>query len=63
MEITIENKKYQLNVERAKELGVIKEVVPIVTDFSVGDVYAHPTRSGANLLLVAGIIMLIVICF
>ena len=51
MEITIENKKYQLNVERAKELGVIKEVAPVVKDFSVGDVYAHPTFSGGQFII------------
>lgn len=45
MQVTIENKEYSLNVNRAQELGVLKLVRKVVTDVNAGDVFKTKTAS------------------
>lgn len=37
--ITIEGKEYTVDIAKAKELGVIKETLPLITNFEIGDAY------------------------
>lgn len=37
--ITYEGKEFEIDLERAKELGVLKETLPLITDFEIGDAY------------------------
>lgn len=39
MKIEIEGKEYEIDINRAKELGLCKETHKKITDFSVGDVF------------------------
>jgi len=39
MKIEIEGKEYEIDINRAKELGICKETPKKITDFSVGDVF------------------------
>lgn len=47
MKVTLEGKEYEIDIEKAKELGVIKEDNSI-KDFEVGDVFS----SGFNPILI-----------
>jgi hypothetical protein len=37
--ITYEGKEFEIDLERAKELGVLKETLQPITDFKIGDAY------------------------
>jgi len=39
MKVTIEGKEFEIDLERAKELGVLKETLQPITDFEIGDAY------------------------
>jgi hypothetical protein len=39
MKIEIEGKEYEIDISRAKKLGICKETHKKITDFSVGDVF------------------------
>lgn len=39
MKVNIDNKEFEIDIERAKELGLCKEVRKLVTSFEVGDVF------------------------
>lgn len=39
MKVTIEGKEFEIDLERAEELGVLKETLPLITDFEIGDAY------------------------
>jgi hypothetical protein len=42
MKITLENKEYEIDIERAKQLGLCKEVRKEITDINAGDVFEAP---------------------
>ena len=42
MKITIENQDYEIDIKRAKELGLCKEVRKEITDINAGDVFEAP---------------------
>jgi hypothetical protein len=44
MKITIEEKGYEIDLERAKELGLCEEVAKEITDFNVGDVFEYQSE-------------------
>lgn len=44
MKITIEEKDYEIDIQRAKELGLCKEVGKEITDINAGDVFEAPCR-------------------
>lgn len=48
MKLTIDNKNYTLDINRAKELGILKEDVP---PFKVGNVYVHRRRPDTLVML------------
>jgi hypothetical protein len=48
MKIEIEGKEYEIDINRAKELGLCKEIK--ITDFSVGDVFE--TKCGSRVLII-----------
>jgi hypothetical protein len=50
MKVTIEGKEYEIDIEKAKELGVLKEDATI-KDFKVGDVFSLPWY-GDNIIIV-----------
>jgi hypothetical protein len=39
MKVTIEGKEFEIDLERAEELGVLKETLPLITNFEIGDAY------------------------
>ena len=45
MKITLENKEYEIDIERAKQLGLCKKVHEQITSFKVGDVFHAPGHS------------------
>ena len=49
MKITIEDKDYEIDIQRAKELGICKEVRKPISSFMVGDVFT--SRSGERILI------------
>ena len=49
MKVTIEGKEYEIDIEKAKELGVLKEDATI-KDFKVGDVFVP--ASGGKVIIV-----------
>lgn len=49
MKVTIEGKEYEIDIEKAKELGVVKENT--IKDFEVGDVFSLPWY-GDNIIIV-----------
>lgn len=42
MKIEFENNQYEINIERAIELGICKKIRREITDFRVGDVFESP---------------------
>ena len=42
MKIQVQNKQYEINIERAIELGICKKIRQEITDFRVGDVFETP---------------------
>lgn len=44
MKITLENQEYEIDIERAKQLGLCKEVRKQITSFKVGDVLQAPSH-------------------
>lgn len=44
MKITLENQEYEIDIERAKKLGLCKEVGKEITDINAGDVFEAPCR-------------------
>lgn len=50
MKVTIEGKEYEIDIEKAKELGVLKEDATI-KDFKVGDVFV-PASGGYKIIIV-----------
>lgn len=48
MKIEIEGKEYEIDISRAKELGICKETK--ITDFSVADVFEN--KNGSRILIV-----------
>lgn len=42
MTIIIDDTEYELNVEKAIQVQVLKKVVPKITDISTGDVFSKP---------------------
>lgn len=50
MKITLENQEYEIDIQRAKELGLCKEVAKEITDFNVGDVFE--CQNGERVLIV-----------
>jgi len=51
MEVTIDGNKYKIDIEKAKQLGLCKQVYKEITDFSVGDIFRRPT-CGTKLMIV-----------
>lgn len=45
MKITLENQEYEIDIERAKQLGLCKEARKQITSFKVGDVFHAPSHS------------------
>lgn len=52
MEIEINNKKYDIDLERAKELGLVKEICTNITEITPGDVFKFPSKTNYSLLMV-----------
>jgi hypothetical protein len=50
MKINIEGKEYEIDINRAKELGLCKETHKKITDFSAGDVFE--SKSGTRILII-----------
>jgi len=38
-QITIEGTDYSIDIQRGKELGILEEMLPLITELKVGDVY------------------------
>jgi len=52
MKIVIGEKEYEIDIERAKELGICKESHKKITSINVGDVFYSPGGSISNVLIV-----------
>lgn len=39
MKVTLDGKEYEVNLAKAKELGLCKEIEPQITSFFVGDIF------------------------
>jgi hypothetical protein len=50
MKIEIEGKEYEIDINRAKELGLCKETPKKITDFSVGDVFE--SKQGSRIIII-----------
>lgn len=50
MKIEIEGKEYEIDFNRAKELGLCKEIHEKITDFSAGDVFE--SKNGTRILII-----------
>lgn len=50
MKIIIDDTEYELNVEKALQVQVLKKVMPKITDISTGDVFSKP-GSGTCILI------------
>lgn len=44
MKITIEGTSYEIDIQKAKQLGVCKEINAPITNFQVGDVFERASR-------------------
>jgi len=50
IKINIEGTEYEIDINRAKELGLCKETHKKITDFSAGDVFE--SRNGSRILII-----------